>query len=56
KLFIDSYNKRKPENTLDSAKFHLEAGGKALARADTIGTTIDERADVHVRSGATEEK
>lgn len=29
--------------------------GKALARKDTIGATITERADVHVRSGKTAE-
>ncbi|CAN0478187.1 unnamed protein product [Laminaria digitata] len=55
-LFIDSYNKRKPDNKLDSAECHLEVGsGRALAQGDTIGEAITDRADVHVRSGATEE-
>lgn len=55
-LFIDSYNKRKPDNKLDSAECHLEVGsGRALAQGDTIGEAITDRADVHVRPGATEE-
>lgn len=54
-LFIDAYNKRKPENQLDSSNSHLEIASKALTKADTIGATIHDRADVHVRPGATEE-
>lgn len=41
---------------MDSTEYHLEVGdGKALARTDTIGATVTERADVYVRSGATAE-
>ena len=57
-LFIDSYNKRKPDNTLDVDQCHLETGSgaeQALGKGDTIGATITDRADVYVRPGATEE-
>lgn len=58
-LFIDSYNKRKPDNQLDVAGCHLEAGSggseHALGRGDTIGATIADRTDVYVRPGATED-
>lgn len=57
-LFVDSYNKRKPDNQLDVAECHLEAGAgseQALGKGDTIGATITDRADVYVRPGATEE-
>lgn len=57
-LFIDSYNKRKADNQLDVAECHLEAGAGseyALAKGDTIGATITDRADVYVRPGATKE-
>lgn len=55
-LFTDSYNKRKPANMLDVNEYHLEVGsGRVLAMDDTIGEAITDRADVHVRPGATKE-
>ncbi|CAB1119694.1 unnamed protein product [Ectocarpus sp. CCAP 1310/34] len=63
KLFIDSYNKRKPDNQLDVDQCHLETGASSdqgaeqqeLTKGDTIGATITDRADVYVRPGATKE-
>lgn len=41
---------------LEANEYHLEVGsGRALARNDTIGEAITDRADVHVRPGATKE-
>ena len=55
-LFIDAYNKRKPDHTLEANDFHLEVeAGQALTKGDTIGATITDRADVHVRPGPTKE-
>eukprot|EP00752_Nemacystus_decipiens_P003243 g3001.t1 len=58
KLFVDSYNKRKPDNQLEVDECHLETGSgseQALGKGDTIGATITDRADVYVRPGATKE-
>ncbi|CAN0399236.1 unnamed protein product [Ascophyllum nodosum] len=55
-LFIDAYNKRKPDHTLEANDFHLEVeAGQALTKGDTIGATMTDRADVHVRPGPTKE-
>lgn len=41
---------------LEEKEYHLEVGsGRALAMDDTIGAAITDRADVHVRPGATKE-
>ncbi|CAM9654957.1 unnamed protein product [Choristocarpus tenellus] len=54
-LFVDSYNKRKPDNRLVTAECHLEVSGKALTHGDTIGSTMKHQGDVYVVPGATEE-
>jgi CHORD len=53
-LFIESYNKRKPDTPLLTADCHLEnSAGVELAAEDIIGDVIKDREDIKVRHGAT---
>ncbi|CAN0290182.1 unnamed protein product [Discosporangium mesarthrocarpum] len=55
-LFVESYNKRKPDNQLVAADLHLKASGKVLTHNDIIGDVMKHQGDVHVLHGPMEER
>ncbi|KAG5191019.1 chp-1 [Tribonema minus] len=53
-LFIESYNKKKPQTPLSAEACHLEnSDGLALSAGDVIGDVMRDREDIRVRPGAT---
>ncbi|CAM9422460.1 unnamed protein product [Phaeothamnion confervicola] len=54
-LFVEAYNKRKPDTPLDLENVHMEANGVTLTKADTIGESMVDRGDVLVARGPTPE-
>jgi len=52
-LFVESYNKKKPENTLDLSLVHMEnSRGQKLTELDVVSDTMNDREDIYIRHGA----
>lgn len=51
-FFVEHYNKKKPDNALDGAQFHLEKkAGVALYGDDLLHHAVEKYDDIFLKSG-----
>ncbi|GLE00595.1 hypothetical protein PINS_up009352 [Pythium insidiosum] len=56
-FFVDHYNKKKPDNTIEAAQFHLEKkAGAALFGDDLLHTAVDKYDDIFLKAGASKSR
>ncbi|KAJ0393164.1 hypothetical protein ATCC90586_004917 [Pythium insidiosum] len=56
-FFVDHYNKKKPDNTVEAACFHLEKkAGVALFGDDLLHTAVEKYDDLFLKAGASKSR